>query len=408
MGFSDWRARVDTVDTEGLIDAVDFSPDGRRTITVGYDKVIRLWSCLTGAAEVVWRGHQNTILSLACSPCNHWIASSSMDQTTRIWNADGTGEGRTLADSLDGGFYCLAFSPYGSQLALGSMSGSMFIIDMQSGECLTTFQLSVLMVSALAYSPSGQQIAIATLSSVIYLWDLAFDRPDIKLHGHSSKVNCVAYSPCEEWIVSGGDDKTARLWRCRAGSEKRRELAHTISGFFGGIQSVSWRSNGPLEFVTGCEDHSVRVWRVMSSPDEESIHVAMLWGSNIGQLVVSDVDFQGASGLTIGNLQMLIQRGARMNGLLAEESELNTKDESWPSLKDNWRLWSLGGVRLLSEGFLLEGEEDWGLEAAITMSYDGQQQQASIRYGPDDGDGGLDEEYERDLEAAMRLSMKDW
>lgn len=281
-----------------------------------------------------------------------------MDQTTRIWNADGTGEGRTLADSSDGGYYCLAFLPCGSQLALGSMGGSMSIMDTQSGECLTTLHLSVLMVSALVYSPSGRQIAIATLSSMIYLWDLAFGRPEIKLHGHSSKINCVAYSPCEKWIVSGGDDKTVRLWRRRGGSEEKWELADTISGFFGGIQSVSWRSTGPLEFVTGCEDHSIRVWRVLSSSDEYGVHVAMLWGSNIGQLVVSDVVFEGQCGLTTVNQQLLNQRDARMGGLLAEESELNTKDEFGLSFRDSWRLSSLGGFGLLSDGLLLEGEEN--------------------------------------------------
>lgn len=48
------------------------------------------------------------------------------------------------------------------------------------------------------------------------------------------------------------------------------------------------------------------------------------------------------------------------------------------------------------------------MEAAIVLSLDGQQQQASIRYDAYDGDDGLDEEYDRDLEAVIRLSMKDW
>ncbi|KAG0067078.1 hypothetical protein BGZ89_006518 [Linnemannia elongata] len=393
----------------GLIDAVEFSPDGCRIATAGYDNVIRSWSCLTGVNEAVWRGHQNTLLCLAYSPCGRWIASSSMDQTARIWNADGTGEGRTLADPSHGGFYCLAFSPCGSRLAVGSMSESMSITDTQSGLCLRTLQLSGLMVSALAYSPSGEQIAIGTWNSTIYIWDLAFGRPEIRLRfGHSTTVSCVAYSPCGEWIVSGGDDKTVRLWRRQAGSEERWELTNTVSGFFGGIHSVAWRPTGPLEFVTGCEDHSVRVWRVMSSPDEKDVHVAMLWGSNIGQLVVSGVIFEGASGLTNVNIQLLMQRGAKIDGLLTEESESNTEDKIRLSLKDNWRLSSLDGGGLSSDGLLSEREEDWDLEAAIAMSMEDQQREASIRYGANDGDDGVDEDYARDLEAAIRLSMKEW
>ncbi|KAF9281116.1 hypothetical protein BGZ88_011813 [Linnemannia elongata] len=291
----------------------------------------------------------------------------------------------------------------------------MYITDTQSGMCLRTLQLSGLMVSALAYSPSGEQIAIGTWNSTIYLWDLAFGRPEIKLRfGHSTTVSCVAYSPCGEWIVSGGDDKMVRLWRRHTGSEERWELTNTVSGFLGGIHSVAWRPTWPLEFVTGCEDHSVRVWRVLSFPDEKGVHVAMLWGSNIGQLVVSDVVFEGESGLTNVNIQLVMQRGARIDGLLAKESESNTEVEIRLSLKDNWRLSSLGGGGLSSNGLLSEREVEWDLEAAIALSMEDQQQQqqqqrqASIRYGANDGDDRLDEDYAWDLEAAIKSSRKDW
>ena len=36
------------------------------------------------------------------------------------------------------------------------------------------------------------------------------------LRGHEGTVNAVAISPDNHWLVTGSDDKTARLWDLRA------------------------------------------------------------------------------------------------------------------------------------------------------------------------------------------------
>ncbi|KAG0276647.1 hypothetical protein BGZ95_007260 [Linnemannia exigua] len=356
-----------------LIFRVAYSPDDRQIATVGIDNLIRLWDRQTGIAGPVregpvwegpvregpvWEGHYRAALGLAYSPCGRWLASISLDQTAHLWDLQGTGPGHVFRQQSDDEICSMSFSPNGDQMAVGDIGGSVRLLDPQGGQLVTSVMLREKMVSVLAYSPDGQQIAIGVSSGTIYLWGLMYEQPQEELHGHTERISCVAYSRCGKWIVSGSDDSTVRLWRFR---EERWTRANEIIGFFGAVQSVAWNPTRDLEFVTGCEDHSVRVWRISGtsgSSNNGNMCVSMVWGSNIGQLVVADVQFDYVKGLSAVNEQLLIQRDARRDTgsvfpqegeLIVEPNDVNvdqrvggnnveqwTNDDMLPSDEDWW------------------------------------------------------------------------
>jgi WD40 repeat protein len=68
-------------------------------------------------------------------------------------------------------------------------------------------------VSGVAFSPDGAFL-VAASGSAPTIWDLGSQRPLVQLFGHQGRVGPVDFSPDGSSIVSGGEDRTLRIWRC--------------------------------------------------------------------------------------------------------------------------------------------------------------------------------------------------
>ncbi len=67
--------------------SVAFSPDGNTIASSSYDNTIKLWN-LDGKELLTLTGHSNAIWSVAFSPDGKTIASGSYDNTIKLWDLD--------------------------------------------------------------------------------------------------------------------------------------------------------------------------------------------------------------------------------------------------------------------------------------------------------------------------------
>ena len=72
---------------EESVRSVAYSPDGQRIATWSLDKTVRVWDAAKGTQVLCLRGHENLVMAGAYSPDGQRIASGSHDQTVRIWDA---------------------------------------------------------------------------------------------------------------------------------------------------------------------------------------------------------------------------------------------------------------------------------------------------------------------------------
>ncbi|KAF9901683.1 hypothetical protein EC991_005787 [Linnemannia zychae] len=317
------------VDYSTTISCLSYSPNGRQIATAGYDTAVRLNDARTGAAEHELWGHFGSVSGLAFSPCGQWIASSSFDTTAKLWDTRSGAPGIVLSGH-DSGVTCVAFSPSGHQIVTGSEDGGVRIWDFRSGETALVLAGHDGAVYAVAFAPSGLHVASCGVDKTVRLWDTSTGTPCFVLRGHDGTLSCLTYSPCGKWLATGSVKGTAYLWKSSSVESTPTaapvavwSCALVLQTFHGYVSSISWNPCGDhLELVTGCEDRSVRVWKVVED-DDGKVHADLIWGSSSGRLGAWDANIQGVVDLAEVNKTLLLQRGAiEGTSINSEQSEL--------------------------------------------------------------------------------------
>jgi WD40 repeat protein len=103
----------------GAIRAVAFSPDSRRVVSAGDDRIVRVWDVSSRECQAELRGHTDTVFTAAFHPGGTRLATAGRDRAVWLWDLARGEEVARLAGHTDY-IWSLAFSPNGKTLASGS------------------------------------------------------------------------------------------------------------------------------------------------------------------------------------------------------------------------------------------------------------------------------------------------
>ena len=152
--------------------------------------------------------HNSSVNAVAFSPDGRKVATASYDNTARLWDVE-TGKQIQRLEH-DGSVYGMAFSPDGQKLATASSDSSARLWDVGTGKQLQRLEHNN-SVNAVAFSPDGQKLATASSDSSARLWDVGTGKQLQRLE-HDRSVNAVAFSPDGQKLATASDDKTACIW----------------------------------------------------------------------------------------------------------------------------------------------------------------------------------------------------
>ena len=195
---------------DGRVSSVAFSPNSKILASSSWDNTIRLWNPTTGQHLTTFRGHGDNVNSVAFSADGGTLASGSSDYTIKLWNSDGRVRATLYGHGDD--VRTVAFSPDGKILASGGDDNTVRLWNPTTGQHTATLEGHTDWVRSVAFSPDSGTLASASDDRTIRLWDSATGQHLTTFRGHRGYVYSVSFSPDGTTLASGSSDCTILLW----------------------------------------------------------------------------------------------------------------------------------------------------------------------------------------------------
>eukprot|EP00957_Ditylum_brightwellii_P143585 10939066-Ditylum_brightwellii.AAC.1 len=135
-----------------------------------------------------------------------------------------------------------------------------------------TFKGHTSSVYSVAFSPDCQTLATGSYDTTAILWNAATGEPLRILKGHNYTVWSVKFLPDGCFLATGSEDKTVRLWNIRSkitngdglnAEKKESQGVLLFEGHQGPVYSVAVSSDGNY-IASGSEDKTAKLWHIPS------------------------------------------------------------------------------------------------------------------------------------------------
>ena len=239
--------------------SIAFSPDGRLLASVSADSFAKTWKVADGTSVNTFLGYKYTTEALAFKDAN--VFASVGGGSVSVWN---TAKGELLYTNVANSQYgakCVAFSPNGSLLAVGTGSGNVNSINeiklwnAGDGSFRKTLPSHTTGTYGVAFSPDNLTLASANTDGSVRLWKVNQNTNATVLTGHTGDVNCVAYAPNGSILASGDSSGKIIRWNAATGAL----LDSPMSGHTGSISSIAFSPDSSL-IVSGSDDQTIKIW----------------------------------------------------------------------------------------------------------------------------------------------------
>lgn len=275
----------DVMGDDVIINQAKFSPNGKY-IACAYSgfRDIKIFDSNTEKEVDRLVGHTKSVQSIDYSSDGKSLASGSTDKTIKIWDLNTGLCKKTIDNGANISF--IKFSSDGNIIAfIEKPSGNLKILDLKSDH-LYDLKEDKYAVNSLAFSPIENQLA-STYNNSIKIWSYTQNIiPHLfvllkSLDGHRDRINCLGFSTNGQFIASGSEDKTIKVWDIKSGNCVKTfeadEYITTIAFSFDGnyIISGATKHNQP-----GHRPHGrIKIWDIKTGDCIQDINCSAHFNS---------------------------------------------------------------------------------------------------------------------------------
>ncbi|KAI4489039.1 hypothetical protein M0804_004537 [Polistes exclamans] len=240
------------------------------------------------------RGHTDIVLSLATSPANRQLLiSSAKDNSVRVW----------LLDEETKKMACIAFAVRHTA-SVGcvciSQSSTKFFVSASQDSCLRLWSLPTYLtissdhiqiestntvlahvkdINSVAISLNDEFIATGSQDKTAKLWSAN----DLTLigtcNGHRKGVWCVRFSPTDKVLLTASADCTIKMW-----SLDDLTCLKTLQGHESSVLKAEFMSHG-MQLITAGADGLIKIWSIKTSECTFTLakHESRVWGLTVSK-----------------------------------------------------------------------------------------------------------------------------
>lgn len=296
---------------------VDLDITSTGTTILASGKTLQLW----GKNQLLWENKQDEeVLCVGIAPNEQYFLSGGKDHLLKVWDTEGNVIQR-MTEHQDW-ISTAIFLKNEQQILSGDRAGRVLLWD-RKNKRVKEFSGHSEEVSDLAYSPqqkqfvsvswdgtakiqslitdkvielllegrglatditaNGEQIIVGDRTGQIYFFN-AIGELQQKIKAHERRLNTLQFSPDEEFILSGGDDRLIHLW------DRKGNLLNTYRGHQDYVHTLAFTTHS-RGFHSGSKDQTLKRWRLESKVEryigQQDNEVSDLAISEDGALLVS-------------------------------------------------------------------------------------------------------------------------
>jgi len=277
------------------VNSIAFSPDGKKVVTVGADRTVRVWDLEAGKAWGIYSGIElhkweavgtSAIFSLNGKKVALVPSRPGQWASVRIWDVESGKElQRSTVNAMESFFDEFPMPRKGIRWDSGGM---VQILDAESGNVLRTIGAPTGRAFPVL-SPDEKMIVTAGLEcdTTVRVWDVESGRELRKLGERERPAIFAIFSPDNKKLVTAERDSTVRFWDVESWEElKKLEISFGSDGDFiayspdgkkiasagqGGIQVLDIESRRVQKLKL--PDSVLNIHSVAFSPDGKKVAV---------------------------------------------------------------------------------------------------------------------------------------
>jgi serine/threonine protein kinase len=261
------------------------------------DDTVKIWSLNTGELLHTLTGHTRDVNAIAISPDGKTVISGSDDYTIRYWQLANGAPLRTVTGHARD-VNALAVSADGRTLASGGEDRTIRLWQFHTAAPLRTLVGTAGMIRSVVISPDSKLVASGGSDNKVKLWNLQTGAQIRVLSGHLNSVQAVAISADSKLLASGSKDKTIKLWDLHTGA-----LIRTLTGHLRDVNTIAITPDGKM-LISGSSDSSLKLWNLSTGEVIDTLNGHLDSVNSIALTAQGKLLISGSSDNTIKVWQM--------------------------------------------------------------------------------------------------------